>query len=462
MNSDSVTMMTVHDFESTRSPLGVPVTARAPGRLDVMGGIGDYSGSLVLQLPLAVATRTTVRAIENHFIEVVSLGNDGGLPNRRLALGSHEADEVFASYESARSFFQERPDDHWAAYVLGCLTALRLEEDVSFPSGLEIRITSDVPEGKGISSSAALEVSVTGALVALSEATVSRERIAMLCQMVENRIAGAPCGIMDQMTAACGKKDHLLSLLCQPADLQGHIPLPQPISVWGIDSGVRHFVGGADYTTVRTAAAMGYRILAELEGLPVRRIGEGRVSIDDNRFNGYLANFGAARLSRHADRLPAKMTGTEFLEAFDGITDPTVAVDPAAVYPVGAATAHPINEHDRSKRFAELMQSAPTEKAFAMMGELMYLSHTSYSACGLGSAGTDRIAEMVREAGYHKGLFGARITGGGSGGTVAILASKAAADAVRGIARQYAQESGLAVTVFEGSSDGMSCKVIKN
>jgi L-arabinokinase len=89
------------------------------------------------------------------------------------------------------------------------------------------------------------------------------------------------------------------------------------------------------------------------------------------------------------------------------------------------------------------------------MGELMYLSHTSYSACGLGSAGTDRIAEMVREAGYHEGLFGARITGGGSGGTVAILASNAAADAVRGIARQYAQESGLAVTVFEGSSDGM-------
>ena len=88
------------------------------------------------------------------------------------------------------------------------------------------------------------------------------------------------------------------------------------------------------------------------------------------------------------------------------------------------------------------------------MGELMYASHKSYSACGLGSSGTDRLVEMVRQAGPAAGLFGAKITGGGSGGTVAVLGRSTSGDAVAEIARRYADESGHEGYVFSGSSSG--------
>jgi L-arabinokinase len=88
------------------------------------------------------------------------------------------------------------------------------------------------------------------------------------------------------------------------------------------------------------------------------------------------------------------------------------------------------------------------------MGELMYASHESYSACGLGSSGTDRLVDLVREAGPASGLFGAKITGGGSGGTVAVLGLSTAGEVVAEIASRYAAESGHEAYVFDGSSAG--------
>jgi L-arabinokinase len=84
----------------------------------------------------------------------------------------------------------------------------------------------------------------------------------------------------------------------------------------------------------------------------------------------------------------------------------------------------------------------------------MYQSHASYSACGLGSEGTDRLVGLVREASIAAGLYGAKITGGGSGGTVAVLGDKGSSGAIDLIAERYRQESGRAATVFAGSSPG--------
>jgi L-arabinokinase len=84
----------------------------------------------------------------------------------------------------------------------------------------------------------------------------------------------------------------------------------------------------------------------------------------------------------------------------------------------------------------------------------MYESHASYSACGLGSDGTDRLVALARDAGPARGVYGAKITGGGSGGTVALLADAGAGDVVRAIARRYAGETGRDAYVFEGSSPG--------
>ena len=93
-----------------------------------------------------------------------------------------------------------------------------------------------------------------------------------------------------------------------------------------------------------------------------------------------------------------------------------------------------------------------------LLGELMYQSHQSYSDCGLGSAGTDLLVQMVKDDQRQgsRALHGAKITGGGSGGTVCVLGdnSQQAADAVRSIAERYAKQTGHAPYVFRGSSPG--------
>lgn len=84
----------------------------------------------------------------------------------------------------------------------------------------------------------------------------------------------------------------------------------------------------------------------------------------------------------------------------------------------------------------------------------MYQSHASYSACGLGSDGTDQLVELVRQAGPARGLYGAKITGGGSGGTVAVLGRRGADEAVNAVAEHYEAQTGRKPFVFAGSSPG--------
>ncbi|HLJ94137.1 MAG TPA: hypothetical protein VKU02_13200, partial [Gemmataceae bacterium] len=148
------------------------------------------------------------------------------------------------------------------------------------------------------------------------------------------------------------------------------------------------------------------------------------------------------------------MRGEEFLRRYGGSTDRVTRIDPQRTYAIRQPTAHPIHEHARVHRFAELLAHSPDEAGLHEMGQLMYASHASYSACGLGSAGTDRLVELVREAGEAGGLYGAKITGGGSGGTVAVLGCADAGPVVAAVARRYSQESGREAYVFSGSSAG--------
>ena len=154
--------------------------------------------------------------------------------------------------------------------MAGVFLVLMRELGVRFDHGARLLISSRVPEGKGVSSSAALEVATMSAVAAAFDVEVEPREIALLCQRVENLVVGAPCGVMDQMTSACGEANQLLALICQPAELQGSIQLPEELAVWGLDSGMRHSVGGGDYGSVRAGTFMGYRIIAELSGLERR------------------------------------------------------------------------------------------------------------------------------------------------------------------------------------------------
>lgn len=434
---------------------GPVAVGRAPGRLDVMGGIADYCGSLVLELPLREATRVAAQQADDDRLRIVSLPA-GGDPARTVEIDRALFDRLAANgYQAACEHLRGTPDAAWAAYVVGVLLVLARERRIVAPRGLRILISSDVPEGKGVSSSAALEVAAMQAVAGLLGHTLDGRQLARLCQLAENRVVGAPCGIMDQMTSALGRQDHLLALLCQPTEVQGFFPLPDAISLWGIDSGIRHAVSGSDYTSVRTGAFMGYRILADLAGLAATPAGPGMVRLDDPRWHGYLANLAPGEFQSHfAPHLPEQLRGEDFLARYGGITDPVTQVDPARVYAVRQPTAHPVYENSRVRRFAELLAHAGDEPALGEMGRLMFDSHASYSACGLGSAGTDRLVDMVRQAGSAAGLFGAKITGGGSGGTVAVLARADAGPALEDLARRYAAEAGRGGYLFHGSSPG--------
>ncbi len=388
---------------------GCPIfIARAPGRLDVMGGIADYSGARVLELPLACATFALVQAQDAPRCEVASRRGD--------RWDFYATDLPLPAAAELAAGFRQAKADRWASYVVGVVQAL-----LPGParSGLRILIDSSVPEGRGVASSAALEVAVATAVAASLHQRIDPAELAMLCQRVENHIVGAPCGIMDQMTSACGRMDRLLQLRCQPGTIEGHLEVPAGYRFYGIDSGISHAVSGADYGTVRTAAFMGLCIL-----------------VTETPWRGrYLADLTPAEFSQFARTLPEEMNGAEFLERYGGISDTATVVHPDRRYPVRRASEHPVGEQARVDRFARLLSTlAHHPDAANELGQLMYASHQSYSACGLGSTGTDAIVERIRAAGPERGVFGAKITGGGSGGTVAIFATSNAETVVRDIA----------------------------
>ncbi len=428
--------------------------SRAPGRLDVMGGIADYSGSLVLQLPTREATIVGFQQSSDNLLRVVSGGADENarLPEASIHTSDLVSDGGPITYEAAHGLLTTDPGSTWASYVLGVFVVLMREKGLVVDSGARILVSSDVPEGKGVSSSAALEVATMMAVCAAFDVTLEAREMALLCQKVENLVVGAPCGVMDQMTAVCGEAGKLMALFCQPAELREAIALPHDTAVWGIDSGIRHAVSGADYGSVRIGAFMGYRILAELADLDVTP-GD-PVYIEDPRWNGYLANLSPSEFEQHfAQDIPRREEGGAFLRNYGGTTDAVTTINPDLNYNVRMPTRHPVYENHRVKTFAELLTTTG-EWQIELLGELMYQSHASYTTCGLDSEGTDRLVELVREAGPGHGLFGAKITGGGSGGTVAVIGRKGSDGAVQAVAESYATETGHHPHIFSGSSQG--------
>jgi galactokinase len=457
------------------------VVTRAPGRLDVMGGIADYSGSMVLELPIREATFVALQRDPELRLRIASLSADSTADAAfEMPLTDFLSAGEPVDYEVARAYFQGDPQQHWAAYVAGVFLVLMRERDIRFSQGARILISSSVSEGKGVSSSAALEVAVMQAVAAAFGVELQPRDVALLCQKVENLVVGAPCGIMDQMTSVCGEANRLLALLCQPAELREMIAIPEDMAFWGLDSGIRHSVAGADYGSVRAGAFMGYRIIADLARLKINEVAsEDRWEVDDPRWGGYLANISPSEFEEsYVHHLPERLSGADFLARYKGTTDPITRINPEREYAVRVPTGHPIYENHRVRRFAELLsrgvppwvpldakphgapEETPLEKQSASeqrlekLGELMYQSHESYSACGLNSEGTDLLVNLVREAGPGAGLYGAKITGGGSGGTVAVLGTRTAGPGIATVREKYARETNHRPYIFAGSSPG--------
>jgi galactokinase len=362
---------------------------------------------------------------------------------------------------SARGYFKRHPEVSWAAYALGVVPILRQVKRLPM-TGADLILDSSVPPAKGLASSAAVEVATMNALGRLFPLRFKGTELPRLAQQVENRVVGAPCGLMDQLTSHLGRKGRLLPIVCRPDRVGTPIPIPKGVRFVGVDSGVRHWVGGASYGGVRTAAYMGYSLIARSEGAGIKTLKRAKETGDASHlpFGGFLANIPPELFeSRYRLILPERMTGREFLKRAVSIDRETV-VTPDGMYPVLAATRHPVGENHRVGLFRDLLVgmsrgAGDRDIQLRALGAWMFESHLSYRACGLTEPVTDSIVEAAFSAGPKAGVYGAKITGGGSGGTVCLLVEgKNGLSTAGRIAARHSKSKHPFLTL--GSSEGAS------
>ena len=435
---------------------------RAPGRLDLMGGNDDYTGGLVFETTIAEATFFAAQPrSDTHFsLYNPSVRAMDWQETIEFDLSDFSNTEGVCPIEEARNWINRDPRQSWFTYVVGSLYFLKKNFPQKVTSGLNMFLDSDIPLGKGVSSSAALEVSAMKACAAAYGIEAKGVELAEWTQWVENAIALSASGIMDQFAVVMGDENAFTPMLCQLCIPYPLVHLPKGLRIWGIDSGVRHSVAGIEYEAARSATFMGYQLICELENLPVTRERLGVLErYTDPRWQGYLARLSPSifRL-RYENKLPVCMSGEEFISTHPQHFDPYTPVRVEVEYPIRAATRYAVEENFRVRSFFEILRSTLSpvpDSTIAALGELMYGAHVGYSNCGLGSKETDLLVEMVRGESEHD-LFGAKITGGGAGGTVAILGkdTPAANEAVNRIFNTYGKETGKEPYLFEGSSKG--------
>ena len=470
------------DFSANR-PTAV---GRAPGRLDVMGGIADYTGSLVCEMPLDRAAAVAAQRRDDGVVQVFSFNllDDHQPFTLRVPLEALAGTPI----NQLRADLAE-PGRRWAGYLVGVLAVLHDEGAIdlrrALPGGVSLAVLSSVPLGAGVSSSAAIEVATAFAVLRLLgeavgeaalrlgdrsgealagvEGTQAAMRIAALCQRVENQVVGAPCGIMDQVTSCYGREGQLLKLLCQPHEVQGFARLPEGMRVIGLNSKIRHSVGGGMYGRTRCAAFMAHAMILD----KMRQMGQhaGR-ELTGDPLRGYLANLDVDDYKHYfRPYLPELIRGEAFIRQYGKTIDPVSVVDPGTDYHVQSAADHHVQEARRVRQFVEFLTEAgdvPASDSQARRdllnkaGHLMYASHKSYGDKALlGAEGCDLLVDLVRQNERH-GLYGAKITGGGSGGTVAVLCETGSRTdaAIASIVTEYERQTGHRAEVFAGSSAG--------
>jgi L-arabinokinase len=362
----------------------------APGRLDVLGGVADYSGALVLETPTRAVTTVTAEPAGALEVGPARLADDDVAKLAGL------------TYPEVRDALADLP--RWTHYLVGVALVL-VRHGVIDPPGARLTVTSDVPTAVGVSSSAALEVATARALGA---GDLDPLRLAALCQEAENHVVGAPCGIMDQVTAVLGTSGRILPILCRPASVEPELALPPGVEAVGWPTGAEHDVGGGPYRRARAAAFMGKRMVEATSG----------------RSWGWVSELPPPLVGE----LPEAVGGADFLDRFGGTEDAVTAVEPREVYPVRAATTFGLEEHTRTRAAEAHLASGDLDA----LHPLLAASHAGYDAMGLGHPGATAVVEQALA---RPGVHGARTSGGGSGGTVVVLCDAGALDDVAGLVR---------------------------
>ena len=204
--------------------------ARAPGRVNLIGDHTDYNEGFVLPVAIDLQCTVRARARDDELVRVQSVG-----------LGS----SVELSDGDPRTVEPE-----WARYVAGVVQTLA--ERGRRPVGIDAVVSSTVPVGAGLSSSAALEVSVAFALCDAAAFELTPLEIALACQEAERSALGIPSGIMDQLASVSGRAGCALLIDCRSYEVEP-IPLPEELALVVVHSGVARALAGSAYAERRVA-----------------------------------------------------------------------------------------------------------------------------------------------------------------------------------------------------------------
>jgi galactokinase len=362
----------VQAFEATYGHLPA-VIAEAPGRVNIIGEHTDYNEGLVLPVAIGRKVRVAVRPDPNSSIV------------RAHSLDFDEADEFDAASPS------RLPGHSWRNYVRGVCWALT--QALGPLPGAHLLLTGDVPQGAGLSSSAALEVAVAGAMVAAAGGEISRKDLALLCQRAENEFVGVRCGIMDQMAAALGRKGNALLIDCRTLEAEP-VPLPHDITVAVVDSKVRRRLVSTAYNRRREECAEAARKL----GVPSLR-----------------------------DLRP------------DALERARSAIPPVLY----RRARHVVSENARVLGAVQAMRRDDA----AALGLLLYESHESLRRDF--EVSCPELDLLVALAQRLPAVLGARLTGAGFGGcTVNLLRPTGAGDFCSFISREYTKATGLEPAIY--------------
>lgn len=307
------------------------------------------------------------------------------LPDGRIELSS-EGFEGMEKFDR-RSGLQR--SGRWSDYPLG--VAELLARAGAGRGGFSIRFSSTLPGGAGLSSSAALEVATAALLLKLYPLALSRLEVAKLCRRAENEFVGVNCGLLDQASSVFGRKDHLVYLDCRAESVET-IPLPPHLGLLVIDSGVKHALVGGEYNERREQCFEAARLMG-LESL--------------------------------------RKTNPAQLEAFDL---PEL---------VKRRARHVVGENDRVFQAVEALKTGDADR----LGRLMTASHRSSMENFENSARElDLLVDLaIRQTGCH----GARLTGGGFGGSVVALVELGDADRIaRDVRQLYKSHTGCEATAL--------------
>ncbi|MGW2815480.1 galactokinase [Streptomyces sp. NPDC001415] len=340
----------------------------APGRVNLIGEYTDFNEGFVMPLALPHTAVAAVSRRTDGVLRIHSADIDGPLVELRV-------DEL-----------EPLSGAGWAAYPAGVVWALR--EAGHEVTGADIHLTSTVPTGAGLSSSAALEVVTALALRDVFQIHLSMDELARLAQQAENSFVGVPCGIMDQTASACCTAGHVLHLDTRDLAMR-QIPFDLPahgLRLLVVDTRVKHALGDGAYAERRAGCERGARELG------VRSLRE--------------------------------VAYAQLPEALVQLSSPTVR----------DYVRHVVSDNERVARVASLLAAGDVRG----VGPVLTEGHASLrDDLRVSCAELDLVVDTAVAA----GALGARMTGGGFGGSAIVLVEEPAVGPV----------SKALVAAFEGA-----------